>query len=57
MRYAAAVVALDAGRARDVGALLAGAPAWPAESAFQAYHDELLAHASARGDAFGTGLA
>jgi hypothetical protein len=57
MRYAAAVVALDDGRATDVEALLAGAPAWPAESAFQAYHDELLAHAAAVGTASGAGLA
>jgi hypothetical protein len=43
MRYAAAVVAIDHGRARDVRALLAEAPAWPEESAFRAFHDELLA--------------
>ncbi len=43
MRYAAAVVAIDGGRARDVTALLAGAPQWPAQSAFRAYHQELLA--------------
>jgi hypothetical protein len=57
MRYAAAVVALDDGRAGDVHALLAGAPAWPAESAFQAYHDELLAHAAALGGTSNTRLA
>jgi hypothetical protein len=45
MRYAAAIVAIDRGRARDVRALLTGAPEWPAESAFRVYHDELLAHA------------
>jgi hypothetical protein len=45
MRYAAAIVAIDRGRARDVRALLAGAPEWPAQSAFHGYHDELLAHA------------
>jgi hypothetical protein len=43
MRYAAAVVAVDQGRARDVRALLAEAPPWPEESAFRAFHDELLA--------------
>ncbi len=42
MRYAAAVVAIDRGRARDVQALLSGAPAWPDQSAFHAYHTELL---------------
>jgi hypothetical protein len=47
MRYAAAIVAVDRGRARDVEALLCGAPAWPDQSAFHAYHDELLAQASA----------
>ncbi|MCL2448249.1 MAG: hypothetical protein FWD17_04830 [Polyangiaceae bacterium] len=47
MRYAAAVVALDHGRARDVESLLAGAPPWPEESAFHTYHDELMAHAAA----------
>jgi hypothetical protein len=45
MRYAAAIVAIDSGRAADVGPLLAGAPQWPRESAFHEYHDELLAHA------------
>jgi hypothetical protein len=47
MRYAAAVIALDSGRPREVPALLAGAPTWPVTSAFQAYHDELMAHAGA----------
>jgi hypothetical protein len=44
MRYAAAIVAVDGGRMRDVASLLSDAPAWPEESAFRAYHDELLAH-------------
>ena len=48
MRYAAAIVAVDRGRAREVQALLSGAPAWPEESAFHAYHEELLARAGAR---------
>jgi hypothetical protein len=43
MRYAAAIVAVDRGRARDVRALLSGAPEWPDESAFHTYHSELLA--------------
>jgi hypothetical protein len=45
MRYAGAIVALDAGHPADVSALLAGAPAWPPESAFHEYHQELLARA------------
>jgi hypothetical protein len=47
MRYAAAIVAVDGGRAGEVQALLSGAPVWPNESAFHTYHDELLAHVSA----------
>ena len=47
MRYAAAIVAVDGGRAGEVQALLSGAPAWPNQSAFHTYHDELLAQASA----------
>jgi hypothetical protein len=45
MRYGAAVVAVDRGRAADVALLLSGAPPWPQESAFRAYHDELLERA------------
>jgi hypothetical protein len=45
MRYAAAIVAVDRGRARDVALLLSGAPVWPEESAFREYHDELLVQA------------
>jgi hypothetical protein len=47
MRYAAAIVALDHGRPRDVGFLLSGAPAWPTGSAFRDYHAELLARSVA----------
>jgi hypothetical protein len=43
MRYAGAVVAIDHGRVLDVPTLLAGAPRWPAQSAFREYHAELLA--------------
>jgi hypothetical protein len=43
MRYAAAIVALDRGRGAEVAGLLSGAPAWPTESAFHEYHQELLA--------------
>jgi len=42
MRYAAAIVAVDWGREGDVASLLSHAPAWPAQSAFREYHDELL---------------
>ena len=49
MRYAAAIVAVDGGRARDVPSLLTGAPQWPQGSAFHVYHEELLAHARAGG--------
>jgi hypothetical protein len=45
MRYAAAIVAVDRGRLRDVAGLLSDAPAWPKESAFREYHGELLARA------------
>jgi hypothetical protein len=45
MRYAAAIVAVDQGKPSVVKDLLEGAPSWPKESAFRAYHDELLSHA------------
>jgi hypothetical protein len=41
MRYAAAVVAIDEQRFGEAQRLLAGAPAWPAESTFRAFHDEI----------------
>ena len=47
MRYAAAILALDRGHRDEARALIASAPAWPAESAFREYHDELLEHAGA----------
>jgi hypothetical protein len=46
MRYAAAIVAVDGGRTGEAKALLAGAPQWPAESAFREYHAELAARAT-----------
>ncbi len=49
MRYAAAIVAVDCGRTRDVASLLSDAPAWPQESAFRVYHDELLDRAGLAG--------
>jgi hypothetical protein len=42
MRYAGAVVAIDEGKPEDARSLLEGAPAWPAESAFRSFHEELL---------------
>ncbi len=47
MRYAEAIVALDRGRGGQVPAILSGAPAWPADSAFHAYHAELIARVGA----------
>jgi hypothetical protein len=46
MRYAAAIVAIDCGRASAVRALLASAPSWPQESVFRGYHDELIDRAN-----------
>lgn len=42
MRYARAVALVDAGRRDEARELLAGAPPWPEQSAFRAFHDELL---------------
>jgi hypothetical protein len=41
MRYAAAIVAIDSGEKGRAATLIQGAPSWPAESAFRAFHDEL----------------
>jgi hypothetical protein len=41
MRYAAAVVAVDRGDLGKVRELLSGAPNWPKESTFRAFHDEI----------------
>jgi len=43
MRYGAAVVAVDQRSFEQARELLADAPAWPAESTFRAFHDEILA--------------
>ena len=43
MRYGHAVVLIDGGRKDEARELLAGAPPWPQESAFRAFHDELVA--------------
>ena len=47
MRYASAVIAIDAGDGERARALLAGAPDWPIESAFRTFHAEIAAHAGA----------
>lgn len=47
MRYAQAVIAIDAGRREDARLLIEGAPPWPEESAFAAFHSELVAASSA----------
>lgn len=43
MRYARAIFLIDAGRRAEARNLLEGAPAWPEESAFRLFHDELVA--------------
>ena len=42
MRYARAVYLVDKGRKDEARTLLDGAPEWPQESAFRAFHDELV---------------
>lgn len=46
MRYAAAVIAIDENDGERAQSLLEGAPRWPEESAFRAFHDEITAHAN-----------
>jgi hypothetical protein len=41
MRYGATIVAIDVGDLTKASALLDGAPEWPEESAFRAFHAEL----------------
>ena len=41
MRYAAAIVAIDQGERDKARTLIDGAPRWPNESAFRAFHEEL----------------
>ncbi len=43
MRYAGAVIAVDAGDKAEALGLLAGAPEWPTESAFRTFDQELRA--------------
>lgn len=47
MRYARAVVLIDKGRRNEALELIASAPAWPNESAFSAFHEELTAATAA----------
>ena len=47
MRYAAAVASIDGGEPREAVRLLEGAPHWPRDSAFAAFHEEIAAHAVA----------
>jgi hypothetical protein len=41
MRYGAAIVAIDVGDLTKASSLLDGAPEWPEESNFRAFHEEL----------------
>jgi hypothetical protein len=47
MRYAGAVVAIDAGNGAKAKELLEGAPVWPNESAFRVFHEELTSRLTA----------
>ncbi len=49
MRYAQAIVAVDAGDRDHARALLEGAPQWPEESAFKAFDSELRERVEAAG--------
>jgi len=46
LRYAAAVVLVDRGEKDRARSLLDGAPDWPEDSAFRAFHAELVEHSS-----------
>jgi hypothetical protein len=43
MFYAAAIAAVDQGDSKRASVLLEGAPAWPTDSAFRSFHEELTA--------------
>jgi hypothetical protein len=49
MRYGAAILAIDSGDLPMASALLVGAPAWPRESRFSAFHQEIAAEVERRG--------
>jgi hypothetical protein len=42
MSYAAAVASIDQGERKEAAALLQGAPKWPDDSAFSAFHEEIV---------------
>ena len=46
MRYARAILAVDAGTDAEARKLLLGAPSWPQESAFHVFHRDLEARLS-----------
>lgn len=48
MRYGATIVAIDTGDLGKAMRLLDGAPEWPAESTFRAFHEELVREATTR---------
>jgi hypothetical protein len=47
MSYAAAIAAVDQGDSKRASGLLEGAPAWPKDSAFRSFHEELAARTAA----------
>lgn len=55
MRYAAAIVAIDRGEHGKVSNLLEGAPRWPEESIFRAFHNEIAVHAQLPSSASSSG--
>ena len=56
MRYAAAIVSVDQNEPTRALAMLDGAPSWPPQSAFHAFHQELLMRiANAKPDRQGAG--
>jgi hypothetical protein len=42
MSYAAAVASIDQGEGKEAAALVKGAPKWPQDSAFSAFHEEIV---------------
>jgi hypothetical protein len=48
MRYAAAVASIDHGDPRSAAKLLEGAPRWPHDSVFSAFHEEITEHSAPR---------
>lgn len=50
MRYGAAIISIDEGQIGEARQLLAGAPAWPAESCFARFHSEIAAEVERRAD-------